>query len=206
MFSSHIPKTTQNRLRHAGTEKMAISSYHDQGPPWGFPINSNNRKIASARGTMGRGKRRPPRSLFLKKEKCETRQVTSSATKKLLRPVVFNIHPQSTTIQYNTIIYLTTWAQVLHSFEFVITKATTASPKYWFVTSNHLVSTLKWFPCQGQDASNVCSRLFLWTSVFLVKIIASRQSKEFVWGQNFAYIWPEQRNTWSRLQKEKWKN
>lgn len=44
--------------RHAG--KMAISSYHDQGSPWGFPINSNNRKIASARGKMGKGKRRPP--------------------------------------------------------------------------------------------------------------------------------------------------
>ena len=41
---------------------MAISSYHDQGSPWGFPINSNNRKIASARGTMGKGKRRPPPS------------------------------------------------------------------------------------------------------------------------------------------------
>lgn len=58
---------------------------------------------------------------------------------------------------------------MLHSFKFVITKATTASPNYWLVTSNHLVSKLKWFPCQGQDASIVCSQLFYGLQYFGLK-------------------------------------
>ena len=73
--------------RHDG--KMAVSSYHDQGSPWGFPINSNNRKIASARGTMEEGKG-APRALFFflpsphpPKKKGETRQLTSSAPRGL---------------------------------------------------------------------------------------------------------------------------